>query len=135
MARLHGKDWSTTVNAVEHSTTGQTSSFNISIDTAEVTAAADTSKEYLEGDYGWDASIDGYADFGAGLQDATDFAMIGAGEQAYVWKADDGAVGATNPSYTGNVFLTSYSLSAGVGDGVTFSSSYIGKGDISRNVA
>ena len=132
MARLHGKDWSTTVNAVEMGTTGQTSTVNVPIDTAEVTAAADSSKEYLEGDYGWDASIDGYADFGAGLSDDTLFGFIGSGEQAYVWKADDGAVSATNPSYSGNVILTSYSLTAGVGDGVTFSARLTGNGDLSR---
>ena len=135
MARLHGKDWSTTVNAVEMSTTGQTSNLNISIDTAQVTAAADTSHEYLEGDYGWDVSIDGYADFGTGLQDITTFGFIGNGEQAVIWKPDDGAVATTNPSYTGNAILTSYSLSAGVGDGVTASQSYIGNGNVARNVS
>jgi len=135
MARLHGKDWSTTVNAVEMSTTGQTSGFNVSVDTAEVTAAGDSSKEHLEGDYGWDASLDGYADFGAGLSDVTLFGFVGAGEQAYVWKADDGAVGAANPSYSGNVILTSYSLTAGVGDGVSYSAGLIGNGNIARATA
>lgn len=136
MARVHGKNWHSTVNSVAMSTTGQSHTLNINVDTSDVTAAVDTSKEFVVGDYGWDVSIDGAADFGTSLQDATLFALVGAGvETAWLWNPSTSTTATTNPKYSGNAILTSYSLTSGVSDAVTFSSSFLGNGDLARTTS
>lgn len=137
MARVHGKNWYSTFNSVDMSATGQTHTLNINRDTAEVTAANDTSKEFVVGDYGWDISMDGACDFGTSLQDATMFAAIvtDGTEEAWVWNPDTSTTATTNPQYSGNAILTSYSISAGVGDAVTYSASATGNGALTRTTA
>jgi predicted secreted protein len=137
MARVHGKNWHSLLNSVGIDATGQTITMNINADTSEVTAADDTSKEYVVGNYGWDISVDGAADFGTSLQDATMFAQIvtDGTEEAWVFNPDTATSATTNPQYTGNVIATSYSITAGVGDAVTFSYSAIGNGNLARTTA
>lgn len=132
MALKHGKAFSVTVNSVDMSNYASDGSMAISIDTAETTTAGDSAKTFLEGDYTATHSINGPADFATSTQDATMFALIGAGATNVVWKPQATTVSTTNPSYTQSAIMTSYQLNFGVGDAVKYSAAWQGTSTVAR---
>ena len=100
--------------------------FPETIETAETTAFGDTSKSYIVGlrDASisvsglWDATVDGYI---IGTEPAT---------RSFIF----GPAGSTssNVKYTGECILTNYSVSAPVGDVVTFSLDLQVTGNVTR---
>jgi hypothetical protein len=100
--------------------------FPETIETAEVTAFGATSKSYIVGlrdasisvSGTWDATVDGYF---IGTEPAS---------RSFIF----GPAGSTsgNVKYTGEAILTNYSVSAGVGDAVTFSADFQVTGDVTR---
>ena len=135
MAKLHGKAFDTTINSTSFEEYVNSVTLGVSIDTAEVTCASDTAKEYLEGNYGWNYDIGGPADFATDTSDEELFGYIGAGEQAVTWYPNGSTTATTNPEYSGNAIMTSYSISAGVGDAITYSASFIGNGALARTTS
>lgn len=132
---LHAKKYAEAFNSV----TICSSSFSLDIaaDAAEVTTSCDSAKAFLQGKYGFTASDGGPADFADNGGDETLYTnVIGGGGQTLTWKPDgDSATSATNPQYSGSAFVTSYSLSADVGNAVQASTSYQGTGALSRAVS
>lgn len=133
MTEYHGKDFTLTVGGTTIDTMLDNVSISMDRDTAEVTAAADSAKEFVGGDYTCTWSIGGAANFTDTTgSDEVMFGNFDAGADSWVFKPDDAAVGATNPTYTQNVIITNYTLTASIGDAVRASWSGQGTGAITR---
>lgn len=101
--------------------------------TPEKTAMSDNSIARLPGLKDWSLDISFRQDFAASKVDATIFALVGAAAFAIIVRPDAGVVSATNPEYTGNGLLSSYSPTAGsVGDTANVPVTIVGDGDLSR---
>ena len=100
--------------------------FPETIETAETTAFGATSKSYIVGlrDASisvsglWDATVDGY--------------IIGTEPATRTWIFGPAGTTSSNVKYTGEAILTNYSVSAPVGDVVTFSLDLQGTGNVTR---
>ena len=80
--------------------------------------------EYVEGMDDATLDLSGPADFGAGLQDASMFALIGAGATSWKLKPNNAAANsATNPEFQQDAILTDYSLDFDVSKEISFSAS------------
>lgn len=107
------------------------------IETAETTTFGDNDKEYIIGLK--DASISVSGSFDAASASTIDSVLAGIlGQDASVsfeYIPGGGSVGAANPAYQGQCFLTSYEVSGSVGDVTSFSASLQCTGAITRAVA
>jgi predicted secreted protein len=99
-------------------------SFSQSLETAETTTMGNSAKTYITGlsdatisvSGKFDATIDAQINaVQAGLADGT------IASSSWTYRANSGTVGAGNPEYQGEALITSYEVSASVGDVVTFS--------------
>ena len=99
-------------------------SFSQSLETAETTTMGNSAKTYITGlsdatisvSGKFDATIDAQINaVQAGLADGT------ITSSSWTYRANSGIVGAGNPEYQGEALITSYEVSASVGDVVTFS--------------
>jgi hypothetical protein len=122
MAKYHGQQHLTTINAVDLKAAIAKTSLKFKVDTGDVSNAGGAGKkEYVEGMSDATLDLSGPADFGAGLQDATVFALIGGGATAWKVKASTAATGATNPEYSQSAIMTDYSIDFDIGGPVTYS--------------
>ena len=121
MARIAGNDANFSFNSV--SIEDELNSIEMSVDNnlTEVTAFADTGPEFVEGLANSVFNIAGAADFASGQGDATIFGQIGSGEAAYVFQPTGAAAGASDPNYTGNALVRSYTVRCEVGGAATYS--------------
>jgi hypothetical protein len=113
-------------------------SLSRSVETAEVTALGNSSKAYIMGLQDGTISVSGRFDATVDAQIQGVIAALAAGSLAsasFEYKANSAATSATNPAYTGECFVTSYELSAPVGDVVTFSLDLQITGDVTRATA
>lgn len=112
-------------------------SFSQSLETAETTTFGSSAKSYLTGLS--DATISVSGKFDATL-DATINALQGAlsagttASVSWAYRANNGAVATSNPEYQGEALITSYEVSASVGDVITFSLELQVTGAIVRDV-
>jgi predicted secreted protein len=99
-------------------------SFSQSLETAETTTMGNSAKTYITGlsdatisvSGKFDATIDAQINaVQAGLSNGT------IASSSWTYRANSGTVGAGNPEYQGEALITSYEVSASVGDVVTFS--------------
>jgi predicted secreted protein len=99
-------------------------SFSQSLETAETTTMGNSAKTYITGlsdatisvSGKFDATIDAQINaIQAGLSDGT------IESSSWTYRANSGAIASTNPEYQGEALITSYEVSASVGDVVTFS--------------
>jgi len=99
-------------------------SFSQSLETAETTTMGNSAKTYITGlsdatisvSGKFDATIDAQINaIQAGLSDGT------IASSSWTYRANSGAIASTNPEYQGEALITSYEVSASVGDVVTFS--------------
>lgn len=104
------------------------------IETAEVTTFGDDAKEYITGLSDSTVSISGK--FDAGNASAIDPVLSGvlgsASTVSWAYRVNSASTSATNPEYQGEGILTSYEVSGGVGDAVTFSAEIQCTGAIAR---
>lgn len=137
MAKIHGKKFGITVNSVNVRVAARKASWKAKVDTADVTNAASAgNKEYLEGNADANISVDGPCDFGAGLQDATMFACIGAGAVAVNTKPDGSVANSpTNPEMQQSAILTDYGIDYDIGKDVSYSAGFQRTGATTRAVA
>lgn len=128
---VHGKRYVETFNSA--TICSATANLDVAVDTAEVTTSCDDAKVFLSGKYGWTAGDSGPADFTDNEQDEDYFAIV-TGGTAYTWsiKPNSAGAGATNPTYSGSAFLTSYGLSFDQANAVQQTSAYQGTGALSR---
>jgi len=72
------------------------------------TASGDETRTKLAGLIDWSVAIEFNQDYAADKVDATLFSLVGAAAFSVVFKPGSGAVGVTNPSFSGNALLESY---------------------------
>lgn len=106
---------------------------------AELASAAmgDTWEEFTGGLLSWVMSADLHQDHAASNVDATLWAiMIARVATAIIIRPDSAAVGATNPEWTGNALLTTYSPLDGSHGGLAMTKpAFKGTGALARAVA
>jgi predicted secreted protein len=111
--------------------------FSQSLETAETTTMGSSAKTYITGLSDATISISGKFDstvdaqinaIQAGLADGT------ITSSSWTYRANSGAIASTNPEYQGEALITSYEVSASVGDVVTFSLELQVTGAIARDV-
>ena len=84
----------------------------------------------------WSAELEVFQDHAAGSVDATFFPLLGAAAFACEFRPTSGAVSVTNPKFTGNAILLSYSPLAGeVGEYSMTSIPLSGSGVLTRATA
>jgi hypothetical protein len=128
MAFTHGKDAYFVWNSVNLSSYINDISFPQEVDLAETSTMGNTAKTFLAG------LLDGSISIG-GLFDSTADAALGGAigtSAAFEFRANSGAVSATNPKYTGSAILQSYEPSASVGDAVQASAEFQISGAVTR---
>jgi hypothetical protein len=135
MAKIHGKDADVSINAVAVEDDGNEVTLDIAVDTPEITSFSDAAKEFLEGVYGWTMTYRGFFEPTSGKNDATIFAMLGAGAKTVSVTPGGGAASADNPEYTGSAFLTSYSVRTPRDGPVEVTAVFTGHGALTRAVA
>lgn len=131
---LHGKDFTFTIGGTTVDNGFSDISISMDWDTVETTAAADdTGKTFLGGDYTCTWSASGPIDWTdtTGTSEVIQ-AIFDGGADSWVFKPDDAAVGAANPTYTQNVILTNLTISTGITDCARMSISGQGTGAITR---
>ena len=110
-------------------------SLDIQQETPVVTALADPGPRRVAGNYDFGASISGKADFAAGQGDATLFALIGSAGVAMAIDPTGQAASADEPNYDAtSVVLSSYGISGGVGQPVTYSAKLEGNSALARSL-
>lgn len=141
MAFLHGKSASFKIDNSAGSLTDISAyceevSISRNFETAETTTfgAAGSAKTYIMGLTDATISISGKFDAaGASTVDSVLSGILGqAATSTFEYKASSATTSATNPAYTGECFLTSYEVSAPVGDAVTFSAEFQVTGAVTR---
>lgn len=139
MAFIHGKKSLFTIDnssasPIDISAFCEEVSLSRDIETAEVTTFGNDSKAYITGLT--DATVSFSGKFDSVNASAVDPVLSGIlGQDATVswaYRVNSAAVGATNPEYQGEGILTSYEVSGGVGDAVTFSAELQCTGAITR---
>ena len=113
-------------------------SLSRSIETGETTAFGNSSKTYIVGLQDGTISVSGKFDATVDAHIQGVIAALAAGTIAsasFEYKANNAATGAGNPAYTGEAIITSYEVSASVGDVVTFSLELQVTGDVTRATA
>lgn len=122
------------INAVDLSTHIRQITINytaeIQDDTTSSTAGV---RDKLPGLIDWNVEIEFSQDYAASQIDDTLFSLIGAAAFAVVFRSQTAAIGVTNPEYTGNALLETYSPIAGsVGEVNTTSCTLQGTGALAR---
>lgn len=135
MAEYNYVDASVTLNSVDLSDHVTTLSCSWDLDMLETTAMGTTTgRTFIAGLYNWSVNITFNQDFAAAEVDAT-LAAIQAGgvAVALVLLPTSAAASATNPSWTGNVLLSSYPfLDGSVADLGSTSVTLQGSGTLTR---
>lgn len=129
---FHGKDaavYVTDSGGSERNLTDYATSVGlpVEVETAEVSTLGDDDKVYVTGlrdrtisiEGKWDGTVDGYL---SGLLGGT----------ARAWKVFPAGSAAGRPFYSGSAILTSYEVSADIGDAVGFSAEFQNSGAVTR---
>lgn len=130
MARISGKN--ARIEAVSLDLSGESNSFTLNLDNdlIDVTAFADTSKEFVEGDYGWSVDITSFFIQGAAELEASLISAIGAGEAAATVAPQGTTSG--NTHWNGNALVESWSIDNPVDGAVVLNMTLRGNGDLTR---
>lgn len=116
MTTLIYNDASVVINSVDLGDHVKSVTLNYESESQDDTAMGDTTRSSKGGLKNWSMSVEFHQDFAAANVDATIFGIVG-DSVVVVLKPTSAAVSATNPSYTGNGMVQSYSpLSGAVGD-------------------
>jgi len=133
MAKFVFKDASLTVNAVDLSDHVASVTLSTSADIQDLSCMGDTFKQKGVGLIDWSFDVTFRQDFAAGEVDATLWPLNGAAAFECILLPTSAAASATNPSYTGNCLLASYSpMGGGVGDAADAPVTLEGTGTLTR---
>lgn len=136
MAKQPAKNLNWSINSVAIEDDLDGSSLNITQETPVVTGFADAGPRRVVGNYDYDLSGEGTADFASAQSDATIFGLVGSAGVASAWDPTGATAGANDPNYDAtSVVLTSYKLDAKTGAAVRMSFSVAGNSALSRAVA
>lgn len=132
MAFVHGKGAVFTIDSDELTTYLTDASLSNSVDVAETTTFGSEAKTYVSGQSDATISISGRYDSTASTgPDAVLNGLIG-GETAVAFELGPEGSSTGKVKYTGNCFLTSYEVTAPVGDVVAFTASFQCSGAITK---
>jgi hypothetical protein len=135
MAKFVATDYTIEVAGVDFSDSIAAATLDISTDEQETTAFGADYRTRIAGLKDASLSLDFHQDFGADSVDATLFPLLGT-SVAWSITPTSAAIGATNPSYSGNAIVTAYSpFSNSVGDLATLSVSWPVSGAVTRAIA
>ncbi len=139
MAKFVYKNAHLTVNSVDLSARVESLTLNVTAETPEVTAMSDGTRTRAPSFIDWSFEVTFRQDFIAPATNAVDstlFSLVGAAAFAIIIRPDAAVKGVTNPEFTGNALLTSYSpLTGGVGDVAAAPANFMGDGVLARAVA
>ena len=108
MAQLVLTNASITVNAVDLSDRANSVTLTYEVDSVEVTAFGDSGHKFAGGLQNMSCEISFQQDFATSNVEATIYSLVGTTTEIII-QPDNGAVSATNPSYTlSNTFLASH---------------------------
>lgn len=135
MATFAVTDASVTVGGTDLSDHVRQVSINVSAEELDDTAMGDDWHSRLAGLKDWSVTVEWNQDFAASSVDATIWAAFGT-TAAIVFKPTSAAVGATNPSYTGDALISDYTpIDSSVGDLAVVSTTWPGAGALARATA
>ena len=133
MAKFVATDYVIEIDTTDFSESIAAATLEISVDEQETTSFSADYRTRIGGLKDASLTLDFHQDFGADSIDATLFPLLGQ-TVAFSITPTSGAVSATNPSYSGNALVTSYSPFANsVGDLATFSVTWPVTGDVTRS--
>ena len=139
MGKFVFKDAFLEINGVDLSGRVESITLNVTAETPETTAMGDGTRTRAPSFIDWSFDVTFRQNFiapAANAVDSTLFALVGAAAFAIEIRPLSDVVGVTNPKFTGNALLTSYSpLTCGVGDVASAPASFIGDGVLTRAVA
>lgn len=136
MAKIVLKDASVVVGGNDISDHVSSVTLTYEADAVEKTAMGDDTHNNIGGTLkNWSLEAELHSDYAVAELDSILFPLVGT-EVSVVVKATSAAVGASNPSYTGQGIVTSYPpLGGSVGDLATGSLSVAPAGDLARAIA
>ena len=135
MAKIAGKNLNFAINSVALEDEVSSVTLNVNQAVPVVTALSDVGPRRVADNYDWDINMSGFSDFAASQGDATIFAMLGSAGVASAYDPTGNTAGAGDPNYDGTVVLGSYSTTAAVGAGISYSATFNGTSALTRAVA
>lgn len=135
MAVFVATDYNIKINGVDYSANLTQAELSLEADDVEVTAFGSTYRSRIGGLKQGSLNLQFNQDFGASGLDSVIFPLLGTAATVII-KPTSTAVSATNPTYTFNALVTSYTpISASVGDLATFSVTWPVSGTVTRATA
>lgn len=123
------------INSVNLSASGRQATVDYSAEQQDDTAFGDTTRSRLGGLKDWSMTIEFNQDHAAGNVDATMFGIVGTVVAVEV-RPTSASRSATNPGYTGNALVQSYSpVGAGVGETAKARVQLVAAGTLSRSTS
>lgn len=105
------------LNSVDLSDKVRRVTINYEAEMVSKDAMSNDARRRIAGLKNWTAELEFNQDYASGEVDATLFSLVGAAAFAVEFRPDAGSVSATNPKYTGNALLASYTpISGSVGE-------------------
>jgi hypothetical protein len=121
------------INGVDLSDHVRSVTFNYSAEQQDDSAMSIDTRTTKPGLYNWSIEVEFNQDYAASKVDATLFSLVGAAAFPLILRPDAGAVAVTNPQFTGNAVLESYTpLQGAVGDMHIANATFQAAGDIAR---
>ena len=135
MAKIVLTDVSVSLGGVDISDHVESVAIDYKSEVVDATAMGDASRVRLAGLKDWSVTLNVHANYADDELDETLFGLVGT-VAALIVKPTSGSVSASNPSYSGNVVVESYSpITGGVGDLAKSSVSLPGSGALTRTVS
>lgn len=132
MAKFITKDYSVKLNDIDFSSSIAAVTLEETVETQETTSFGDHSRTRISGLRDATLSIDFHQDFGASSIDSTFHSLLGESIPFEIKPTSD-AVSETNPAYSGNLIVTTYSPFANaIGELATLSVTWEVTGPITR---
>ncbi len=133
MAKFVATDYKIEIDSTDFTESIAAVTLEISVDEQETTAFSDDYRTRIGGLKDASLTLDFHQDFGADGVDATLFPLLGQTVPFTITPTSE-AVSATNPSYSGEALVTSYSpFASSVGDLATLSVTWPVSGDVTRS--
>lgn len=136
MAKFVWKEPYISINSEDLSDHVESLVLNYKAEIVDTTSGGDATRTKLAGLKDWDVQVTFKQDYAAGEVDATLFSLVGAAPVAIVMRPTTAAVGATNPSFSGDCLIESYPpLAGGIGEGAKTNVSIQGTDTLARDTS
>lgn len=133
MAKIAAKVANLSVNSVAIEDELNSIELKVEQETVSVNGFSSTGPERVVGNYDYSLSVGGSFDGASGQGDATLFGLVGSTGVAVAFDPTGNSAGTNDPNYDAtSMVLKSYSISAGVGQAVTYSAELEGNSALAR---